>query len=139
MYHSLIIGVDFDGTIVDHKYPEIGKPVPGAFKYLKKFVKAGARLVLFTMRSDGKTAGDVLTQAVEFCKTNGVEFWGVNENPEQKIWTTSPKAYCHAYIDDAAACCPLLDNKKVDGRPYVDWSVVGPIVLKMIKNYRGHW
>ncbi len=59
---SLYIAVDFDGTIVDHQFPEIGKAVPGAFDWLKRFKEAGATLILWTMRSDGQEYGDVLTQ-----------------------------------------------------------------------------
>lgn len=132
-----IIGVDFDGTVVEHEFPEIGAPVPGAFVWLKRWQEAGAKLILWTMRSDGRTGtgkenGPVLTDAVEFCRKHGVEFWGVNENPTQKSWTCSPKAYCHIYVDDAAFGCPLRENMRLGGRPYVDWSEVGPRVLSII-------
>lgn len=128
---KVYVAIDFDGTISDHRFPEIGKPVPGAFKWMKKFQEAGAELILWTMRSDGQNDGEVLAEAVEFCKENGVEFDLVNENPQN--WTTSPKAYAHFYIDDAAVGCPLKDNPRVGGRPYVDWDVVGPAVLQMLQ------
>jgi hypothetical protein len=126
------IAIDFDGTIVEHVFPEIGKPVPGAFKWLKAFQEAGANLILWTMRSDGQSSGDTLTQAVDFCREKGIEFWGVNANPDQH-WSSSPKAYAHIYIDDAAFGCPLRKNPRVGGRPFVDWEKVGPKVLKAIK------
>jgi hypothetical protein len=132
---SLTIAVDFDGTIADHAYPDIGKPVPGAFKWLKAFRKKGAQLILWTMRSDGQESGDVLAQAVEFCREHGVEFWGVNQNPRQE-WSKSPKAYAHVYIDDAAFGCPLIENKRMGGRPMVDWDVVGPAVMAMIEAHK---
>ena len=125
----MIIAIDFDGTIADHQFPEIGEPVPGAFEYIKQFKEHGATLVLWTMRSDGQEHGDVLKAAVEFCSEHGVEFDFVNEHPQD--WTTSPKAYAHLYIDDAAFGCPLVDNP--GERPFVDWSVVGPTVMGMIK------
>ncbi len=133
----MIVAIDFDGTIVEHRFPDIGRPVPGAFEWMKKFQQAGARLILWTMRSDGRTGegkenGPVLTEAVEFCRNNGVEFWGVNTNPEQKSWTCSPKCYAHLYVDDAALGCPLAESKEMGARPMVDWSVVGPAVLKGI-------
>jgi hypothetical protein len=84
------------------------------------------------MRSDGQKHGDALTQAVEFCRQNGVEFAGVNTNPGQERWTLSPKAYCQLYIDDAALGCPLRENPKMGGRPFVDWSQVGPMVMERI-------
>ncbi len=135
----MIVAVDFDGTIAEHEFPDIGEPVPGAFEWMKKWQAAGAKLVLWTMRSDGRTAdgskenGPVLTDAVEFCRRNGVEFWAVNGNPEQKSWTQSPKVYAHLYVDDAAVGCPLRESRKMGNRPMVDWSAVGPAVMAKIE------
>ena len=126
----MFIAIDFDGTIVDHRFPEIGKPVPGAFEWMKKFKEAGADLILWTMRSDGQANGDVLTEAVKFCEDNGVVFDYINENPQN--WTTSPKAYAHFYIDDRAFGCPLRKNPRMGGQPMVDWSKVGPTIMKAI-------
>lgn len=128
----MLIAIDFDGTIVEHEFPEIGKECPGAFEWMKKWQEAGAKLILWTMRSDGQNSGDVLTQTVEFCKQNGVEFYGVNSNPSQS-WSTSPKAYAKLYIDDAGFGCPLIESKKSGNRPMVDWSIVGPSVLRLIQ------
>jgi hypothetical protein len=137
----LIIAIDFDGTIVEHRFPDIGREVPGAFRWMKDFQDAGAKLILFTMRSDlrndaagpegSKADADFLTDAVEFCRKGGIEFWGVNENPEQSSWTNSPKPYAHIYIDDAAFGCPLREAFQ-SSRPMVDWAAVGPLVLGCI-------
>jgi hypothetical protein len=135
MSDTLIIAVDFDGTIVEHEFPEIGPVVPGAFEWLRRWQAAGARLILWTMRSDGRTPdgsranGPVLSEAVELCRANGVQFWGVNCNPDQAAWTKSPKAYAHIYVDDAALGCPLVAGSRPDSRPAVDWAKVGPAVL----------
>jgi hypothetical protein len=126
------IAIDFDGTIVTHEFPRIGDVNPYAFSWMKKFQEAGARLILWTMRSDGQECGPVLTEAVDHCRANGVEFFGVNSNPEQGSWTTSPKAYAHLYIDDAAFGCPLRENPRAGGRPMVDWELVGPKVLELL-------
>lgn len=126
---KMIIAVDFDGTIVKHTFPEIGQPVPSALDWLHKFKLSGARLILWTMRS-----GLYLEQAVDYCAQNRVHFFGVNHNPDQMSWTRSPKAYAHLYIDDAAAGCPLVIDPNC--RPYVDWSVVGPSVMQMIRHGR---
>ena len=126
------IAIDFDGTISDHLFPEIGEPVPGAFLYMHAFKKAGAELILWTMRSDGQKNGNVLTDAVEFCRKFGIEFHGINRDPDQDEWTSSPKAYAHVYIDDAAFGCPLCENPRAGGKPYVDWAQIGPQVLDMI-------
>ena len=137
----MILAIDFDGTLVEHKFPDIGPEIPGAFDWLKKFQEAGAKLILWTMRSDGRNGkgkenGPVLTEAIEFCRSRGVEFWGVNTNPEQSSWTQSPKAYAHVYIDDAAFGCPLVKGEPDawDGsyRPYVDWDKVGPKIMRLL-------
>lgn len=123
----MIIAIDFDGTIVHHEYPAVGEPVHGAVFYMDRFIKAGAKLILFTMRSNGG-----LDDAKDYLKDIGLEFYGFNVNPDQFIWTSSPKPYANIYIDDAAFGCPLIYPE--DGRPYVDWDIVGPVVLKIIKN-----
>ncbi len=118
----MYICVDFDGTIVDHAFPKIGVPVPGAIEWMKRWVEVGAKLILFTMRS-----GDVLSDAVTYLEKNGVALHGINHNPDQSSWSASPKAYGHIYVDDAAFGCPLL---ALDGfnRACVDWDIVGPQV-----------
>lgn len=121
-----IIAVDFDGTIVEHKYPAIGDPVPGAIAALRRFVKAGAKLILWTMRG-----GKYLEEAVEYCKKAHIELWAVNHNPEQDAWTASPKAYAHLYIDDAALGCPLTRHPSGESS-VVDWKKVVPIVMRQI-------
>lgn len=128
----MYICIDFDGTIVDHRFPEIGPPVPGALEWISKFQAAGARLILFTMRSDGGRNGDVLTEAVSYLQDNGIQLYGINANPTQVHWTSSPKAYGQLYIDDAAFGCPLIELEGFQ-RPCVDWNVVGPGVMKMLE------
>jgi hypothetical protein len=130
-----VIAIDFDGTIAKHRYPNIGEPVPGAFEWMKKFQEAGAKLVLYTMRSDDSpdpALRGTLTDAVEFCRGYGIEFWGVNTNPEQREWTYSPKTWAHVYIDDHGVFCPLIYPSYADERPYVNWQLVGPEVMKYI-------
>lgn len=126
----MYIAIDFDGTIVDHVFPEVGDPVPGAVEWIKKFKDAGAILILWTVRSDGAMYGDVLTQALKFCEENELKFHFVNQSPEK--WSDSNKAFANVYIDDSAFGCPLIENPRHKGRPYVDWEKVGPAVLSMI-------
>ncbi len=128
------IAVDFDGTVVDHCFPDIGKPVPGAFVWLNTFWEAGAKLILWTMRSDGEHLH--LSNAVAFCLAHKIEFYGINRDPDQDSWSSSPKAYAHVYIDDAAVGCPLRDNPRANGRPMVDWEVVGPMVMQRIEAHK---
>ena len=126
----MYIAVDVDGTIVDHVFPELGEPVPGAIEWIKKFREAGAILILWTVRCDGERYGDVLTQAQKYCEDNGIKFKFVNEGPQK--WSDSNKVFADIYIDDAAYGCPLVENPRPKGRPYVDWSIVGPEVLAKI-------
>ena len=121
----MIIAVDFDGTIVENQYPKIGPDVPGAFEWLRKLSDSGASLMLWTMRD-----GHRLAEAVAHCRTQGIEFWGINRNPGQESWSQSVKQYAHVYIDDNALGCPLVDPE--GRRAYVDWSIAGPMALAAV-------
>ena len=118
MSNNIIIAVDFDGTCVEHEYPSVGMDVEGAVETLRALKNKGHRLILFTMRS-----GDKLDKAVKWFKDRDIELWAVNENPEQKQWTESPKVYADIYIDDASLGCPIMF---IDGvrRPVVNWRKV---------------
>lgn len=91
------IAVDFDGTIVDHEYPEIGKPKLFAFETLKALQDKGVVLLLWTFR-----AGKELDEAVEFCRKNGIKFYAVNKNYPEEVYddTISRKINADIYIDD---------------------------------------
>jgi len=117
----MIIAVDFDGTIVKHAYPKVGEECEGAFLWMKKWQQAGARLILYTMRSNQE-----LKDAYAFCRERGLDFWGLNENPTQDSWTNSPKVFADIYVDDAAFGCPKVIDKK--GNIHVDWAAVGPAI-----------
>jgi hypothetical protein len=117
----MIIGLDFDGTCVTHEFPNIGRELPGCIEVLKERIAMGDRIVLNTMRSDSYK-GRYLTDAVAWLKERGIELWGINNNPDQLNWTTSPKIYAHVYIDDAALGAPLVYSN--GERPAVDWVKV---------------
>ena len=93
----MIIAVDFDGTIGEHRFPELGNAIPNAFKILKKLKEEGHILILWTYRS-----GDELNHAVKYCKRNGFEFHAINNNSidEYSDFTYSRKIYADLYIDD---------------------------------------
>ncbi|MCB0476251.1 MAG: hydrolase [Flavobacteriaceae bacterium] len=93
----LIIAIDFDGTIVEDEYPEIGPPRLFAFETLKELKKEGHRLILWTYRSGRK-----LQEAVDFCHDNGIDFYAVNKNyPEEKFeGKVSRKIHADIFIDD---------------------------------------
>ena len=129
MVNLKYVAIDFDGTIVTHEYPRIGKPVPYALETIKSLQENGVKLILWTMRS-----GEELQAAVDYCAKNGVVFYGVNQNPDQHTWTKSPKAYAPVYIDDAALGCPLIEDE-YSNRPYVDWFKVCELLgLEIITN-----
>ena len=112
---KLDICIDFDGTIVKHKFPLIGEDIPYAIDVIKWLQKEGHNIILWTMR-----AGDFLDQAVKYLEDRGIELYGINKNPSQ-TWTTSPKAHAEIYIDDRAIGCPLTNK---NGDIYVDWNSV---------------
>jgi hydroxymethylpyrimidine pyrophosphatase-like HAD family hydrolase len=91
------IAVDFDGTIVEAAYPDIGAEKLFAFKTLQELQKRGHQLILWTSR-----VGTELDEAVEYCKKNGIEFYAVNKNYPEEIMddTISRKIVTDIYIDD---------------------------------------
>ena len=92
------IAVDFDGTIVEHKYPRIGKPVLFAFDALKELQKRGHKIILWTYRS-----GRQLQEAVDYCKENGIEFYAINKSFAEEQFendTTSRKIDADLFFDD---------------------------------------
>jgi hydroxymethylpyrimidine pyrophosphatase-like HAD family hydrolase len=93
----MIIAIDFDGTIVEHRYPAIGRTRPYAFKVLKALQDRNHRLILWTYRS-----GQKLEEAVEFCRSHGLEFYAVNKNYPEEEWCAddSRKILADIYIDD---------------------------------------
>ena len=95
--NSKVIAVDFDGTIVEHKYPAIGKEMLFAFATMKALQNKGHKLILWTIRT-----GELLDEAVDYCKQNGVEFYAVNKNyPEEVLdQKTSRKLNADVFIDD---------------------------------------
>jgi hydroxymethylpyrimidine pyrophosphatase-like HAD family hydrolase len=96
-FTNIKIAVDFDGTIVEHQYPEIGKEKLFAFMTLKELEKSGANLILWTIRT-----GKELDDAVEYCRKNGIEFYAVNKNYPEEIFdeTVSRKVNADIFIDD---------------------------------------
>lgn len=121
-FNGIKIAVDFDGTIVEHAYPAIGKEKLFAFRTLKELEKMGARLILWSFRS-----GKELEEAVEFCRKNGIEFYAVNKNYPEEIFdeTISRKIDADIYIDD----------KNVGGFPGWSeiWQMLNPFELQQME------
>ena len=94
----MIIEVDFDGTIVEHKYPEIGRELPFAIETLKKLQQERHRLILWSVRE-----GKLLQEAVDFCRERGLEFYAVNSNYAEETLESdhySRKLKADLFIDD---------------------------------------
>lgn len=94
----MTIAVDFDGTIVEHRYPQIGEEIPFATATLKMLINERHRLILWSVRE-----GKLLEEAVEWCRKRGVEFYAVNRDyPEEDIAHTgfSRKVKADLFIDD---------------------------------------
>lgn len=118
--NSYYIVLDFDGTVVKHRYPAIGEDI-GAVPVLRKLVKNGHKLLLNTMRSHNSEGVDTLQPALNWFAEHNIPLYGVNENPSQKEWTSSPKVYGNIYIDDGALGAPLAIDET--GIPFIDWGV----------------
>ena len=115
----MIIAVDFDGTIVTHEYPKIGKPIPFAIDTLIRLQEERHRIILWTARE-----GKLLEDAVEYCKKKGLEFYAVNSNyPEEQVLTEALKPR-KLTVD------LFIDDRNLGGIP--DWGVI----YQMIHN--GH-
>lgn len=110
----MTIAVDFDGTIVEHRYPEIGKERPFATMTLRRLADEGHRLILWSVRE-----GRLLDEAVEWCKERGVTFYAVNRDFEEEDGTGrnfSRKIKADLFIDD----------RNVGGLP--DWGTIYALV-----------
>lgn len=110
----MIIAVDFDGTIVEHCYPEIGKEIPFATTTLKMLIADRHQLILWTVRR-----GELLQAAVDWCKERGVEFYAVNKNfPEEVVENDG----CYNKINAEL----FIDDRNLGGLP--DWGKIYQII-----------
>lgn len=114
MKQSLIIAVDFDGTIVDDAYPAVGKAKLFAFDTLKKLQDEGHRLILWTYRS-----GKKLEEAVNFCEAQGIVFYAVNASYEGEETDLTKSRKIHADI--------FIDDRNIGG--FIGWGHVHQLLL----------
>ena len=115
----MTIAVDFDGTIVEHRYPEIGKELPFATATLRRLIEDGHKLILWSVRE-----GQLLDDAVEWCRKRGVVFYAVNkdydEDTPEKNASYSRKRKVSMFIDD----------RNVGGLP--DWGTIYRIINERV-------
>ena len=111
----MIIAVDFDGTIVEHRYPHIGKELPFAIASLKQIQSEGHALILWTARE-----GRLLQEAIDFCEKRGLEFFAINSNyPGEEVDKDGIRARkLHADL--------FIDDRAVGGLP--DWGAIYEVV-----------
>ena len=121
MANGYYIVLDFDGTVVKHRYPAVGEDI-GAVPVLKRLIANEHKLILSTMRSHESEGVDTLQPALDWFKQRDIPLYGINENPSQKVWTASPKVYGNVYIDDAALGAPLKTDGS-DAPPFIDWGM----------------
>lgn len=111
----MTIAVDFDGTIVEHRYPEIGRELPFATQTLKMLIDEGHKLILWTVRE-----GQLLEDAVAWCRARGVEFYAVNKDfPEED--TEKNRHFSRKLKADV-----WIDDRNVGGLP--DWGTIYEII-----------
>ena len=92
----MIIAIDFDGTIVQHKYPEIGSEIPFATATIRKLIEEQHQIILWSVRR-----GKLLQDAVDWCKERGIEFYAVNKSyPEEEADSSYAKVNADLFIDD---------------------------------------
>ncbi len=115
----MVIAIDFDGTIVQHRYPTIGEELPFAIETLKRLQKEGHKLILWSVRE-----GRLLEEAVSFCRERGLEFYAVNRDyPEEEKERNnhfSRKLKADLFIDD----------RNLGGLP--DWDTIYDMVTNKL-------
>lgn len=113
----MTIAVDFDGTIVTHRYPDIGREIPFACETLRMLIRDQHKLILWTVRE-----GKLLEEAVQWCKVHGIEFYAINNDyPEETMENNnhfSRKLKVDMWIDD----------RNIGGLP--DWGTIYQMITE---------
>ena len=123
----MVIYLDFDGTVVEHAFPQIGAPNPCCFEVLRKLQAAGHSIILNSVRCN--IGGHCLREAFTYLKaSNLVE--PVTESVPEKIhppdWDLAKsKSSGNLFIDDVAGKIPLRDTVVIRDSKMVDWEEVG--------------
>lgn len=119
----MIIAVDFDGTIVEHRYPAIGKEIPFAIDTLKRLIDDGHKLVLWSVRE-----GELLDDAVRWCEERGLRFYAVNKNFDEDSDNENLKN--NAAYSRKLKAKVFIDDRNVGGLP--DWGVIYQLISRGI-------
>lgn len=117
----MTIAIDFDGTIVEHRYPAIGKELPFATATLRQLMKDGHKLVLWSVRE-----GDLLQEAIDWCSERGVRFYAANADiDEDANDKPGSKRYSRKLKVDL-----FIDDRNVGGLP--DWGAIYQMISRRI-------
>lgn len=117
----MIIAIDFDGTIVEHMYPAIGRELPFATTTIRKLIEEQHQIILWTVRR-----GKLLQEAVDWCKERGIEFYAINKNyPEEEV--DNEQGYCKINAE------LFIDDRNLGGLP--DWGCIYRMINEN-KNWR---
>lgn len=121
----MTIAVDFDGTIVEHRYPAIGKERPFATATLRQLMADGHKLLLWSVRE-----GETLQEAIDWCKERGVRFYAANtfldEDDGESIDTMDKNP---SFSRKLKVDC-FIDDRNVGGLP--DWGAIYQIISRGI-------
>ena len=108
----MTIAVDFDGTIVEHEYPKIGREKPFATETLKMLIADHHRLILWSVRE-----GELLEEAIQWCRDRGVEFYAVNKDFPEEQGTDNNQYFSRKVKADL-----FIDDRNIGGLP--DWGTI---------------
>lgn len=114
------IAVDFDGTIVEHRYPEIGKEIPFATQTLRMLLADGHKLILWSVRE-----GRLLEEAIQWCKQRGVYFYAVNQDFEGDTPMKNPDFSRKLKAD------LFIDDRNIGGLP--EWGVIYELISRRMR------
>jgi hydroxymethylpyrimidine pyrophosphatase-like HAD family hydrolase len=95
----MIIAIDFDGTIVDHEFPKIGRLRDFAKYTINKLYETGHTIIIWTCRNKKETPKEY-QDMIDFLLTNGIRFHYINQNDPSNRFLPEPKIYADCYIDD---------------------------------------
>ena len=116
----MTIAVDFDGTIVTHRYPEIGEEFPFAVQTLRMLIAEHHKLILWSVRE-----GELLDEAIQWCRDRGIEFYAVNRDyPEET-------ADGNDHFSRKIKADIFIDDRNLGGLP--DWGTIYRMIHERVQ------
>lgn len=131
------IAVDFDGTLCENRFPEIGEARPDVVEYVQKQAAMGAKIILYTCRENG-TRRALLEEAVEWCAAHAIPLYAVNENPDNDygerfgVVGAGRKLYADLYIDDKSMDPAMIELEKM----VIGYTETTPFRYRLAEKFR---